>query len=151
MRASIAYPCRYDTQTNELKPHLKRTWGIGQIIEPFALPSGHRRKEHSAYKKHGSCALLAAIEPLTGSRLGEGYRPRTQRDYALFCQALAAHYPEAQTSHLVQDNLNTHNSSSCDQHLPADQAFALAQRFGFHYPPKSASGLTMIESAMSGV
>lgn len=114
---------------------------IGDLVEPLALQSGQVRKEHYAYEKHGSCALLAAIEPLTGQRVGQIYPQRTKREYALFCQTLAAQYPNARTIHLVQDNLNTHHTSAFYQHLPADETFALAQRFTFHYTPKSASWL----------
>ena len=52
---------------------------------------------------------------------------------------------------LVQDNLNTHNSSSFYENLPADEAFELAQRFDFHYTPKSASWLNMIEIEFSAL
>ena len=124
---------------------------IGDKVEPIAMQRGQVRKEHYAYEKHGSCALLAAIEPLTGHRLGQVHRQRTKREYALFCQALAGQYPEAMTIHLVQDNLNTHNTSAFYQHLPADEAFALAHRFSFHYTPKSASWLNMIEIEFSAL
>jgi hypothetical protein len=33
------------------------------------MQSDRLRKEHCASEKNGSCALLAAIEPLTGQRL----------------------------------------------------------------------------------
>ena len=36
-------------------------------------------------------------------------------------------------------------------HLPADDAFALAQRFEFFYTPKSASWLNMIEIEFSAL
>lgn len=124
---------------------------IGEAVEPLAMQSGQVRKEHYAYEKNGSCALLAAIEPLTGQRFGQVYPQRTKREYTVFCQALAARYPEALKIHLVQDNLNTHNASSFYEHLPADEAFALAQRFAFHYTPKSASWLNMIEIEFSAL
>jgi hypothetical protein len=41
--------------------------------------------------------------------------------------------------------LNTHNASAFYEHLPAAEAFALAERFEFIYTPKSASWLNMIE------
>ena len=44
-----------------------------------------------------------------------------------------------------------HKTSSFYQHLPADEAFALAQRFEFHYTPKSASWLNMIEIEFSAL
>lgn len=122
---------------------------IGDQIEPLALQSGQVRKEHYAYDKLGSCALLAAIEPLTGHRLGQVHARRTKREYTHFCQALAAAYPQAIQIQLVQDNLNTHNASAFYEALPATEALALAQRFAFHYTPKAASWLNMIEIEFS--
>ena len=124
---------------------------IGEEIDPLPLQNGQMRKEHYAYKKNGSCALLAAIEPLTGKRLAQVHPQRTKKEYTLFCQALAAGYPKAKKIRLVQDNLNTHNASSFYENLPADEAFALAQRFEFHYTPKSASWLNMIEIEFSAI
>ena len=124
---------------------------IGEKIEPLALQSGQVRKEHYAYEKNGSCSLLAAIEPLTGRRLAQVYWQRTKKEYAQFCQTLEAAYPEANQIRLVQDNLNTHNASSFYENMPAAEAFALAQRFEYHYTPKSGSWLNMIEIEFSAL
>ena len=124
---------------------------IGEVMDPVPLKPGQVPKEHYAYEKYGSCALLAAIEPLTGQRLAQVHARRTKREYTLFFQALAARYPEAVKIQLVQDNLNTHNASSFYEYLPAEDAFALAQRFEFHYTPKSASWLNMIEIELSAL
>jgi hypothetical protein len=118
---------------------------IGDRLTPVPMTSGKVRKQHYTYEKLGSCALLAALEPLTGRRLGQVHAQRTKREYTLFCQALAALYPDAIKIRLVQDNLNTHNASSFYEHLPAAEAYALAQRFEFIYTPKTASWLNMIE------
>lgn len=85
---------------------------IGDTLMPVPMRPGNVRKEHYTYEKLGSCALLAAIEPLTGRRLGQVHARRTKREYMLFCQALAAQYPEATKIRLVQDNLSTHNASA---------------------------------------
>ena len=124
---------------------------IGEEVEPLALQSGRVRKEHYAYEKNGSCALLAAIEPLTGRRLAQVHPRRTKKEYTQFCQALAAAWPKAKKIRLVQDNLNTHNASAFYENLPAAEAFALAERFEFNYTPKSASWLNMIEIEFSAV
>jgi hypothetical protein len=124
---------------------------IGDSVEPIAMESGKVRKEHYAYEKNGSCALLAAIEPLTGYRLAHIRTQRTKREFALFCQALAADFPEAIKIRLVLDNLNTHDVSAFYENLPADEAFALAQRFEFFFTPKSASWLNMIEIEFSAL
>ena len=124
---------------------------IGDRVEPIAIQSGRLRKEHYAYEKQGSCALLAAIEPLTGYRMAQVHSRRTKKEFALFCQALAAAYPEAIKIRLVLDNLNTHDISAFYENLPADEAFALAQRFEFYFTPKAASWLNMIEIEFSAL
>jgi DDE superfamily endonuclease len=124
---------------------------IGEEIDPLPGLCGQVRKEHYAYEKNGSCALLAAIEPLTGKRLAQVHPQRTKKEYTLFCQALAATWPNAKKIRLVQDNLNTHSASSFYENLPAAEAFALAQRFEFNYTPKAASWLNMIEIEFSAV
>jgi len=124
---------------------------IGETIEPLVMRSERVRKEHYAYEKLGSCALLAAIEPLTGQRLAQVHPQRTKREYTLFCQAVAAKYPNAKKIRMVQDNLNTHDASAFYENLPADEAFALAERFEFYYTPKSASWLNMIEIEFSAL
>ena len=124
---------------------------IGDVMEPIAMQSGRVRKEHYAYQKNGSCSLFSAIEPLTGNRLAQVHPRRTKREFTLFCQALAAAYPEARKIRVVLDNLNTHDTSAFYENLPADEALALAQRFDFFFTPKSASWLNMIEIEFSAL
>jgi hypothetical protein len=124
---------------------------INDTIEPISMESGKVKKEHYAYEKNGSCALLAAIEPLTGRRLAQVYDQRTKKEYTLFMKELSKLYPNASKIRLVQDNLNTHNFSSFYENLPADEAFELAQKFEIYYTPKSASWLNMIEIEFSAL
>jgi hypothetical protein len=124
---------------------------IGDALAPLPLRSGHGRKEPYAYEKNGACALLAAIEPLTGKRLAQVHVHRAKREYPQFCQAIAAAWPTATKIRLVQDNLNTHTPSAFYDHWPAAEAFALAERFEFSYTPKSASWLNMIEIEFSAL
>jgi hypothetical protein len=110
---------------------------------------GQVRKEHYAYEKHGSCTLFAAIEPLTGFRLAQVHQRRTKKEYTIFFQSLADQFSDATKIRVVQDNLNTHDFSAFYENLPADQAYALANRFEFYFTPKSASWLNMIEIEFS--
>jgi hypothetical protein len=145
------YALPYDPQYPVLCFDERPCFLIGERVEPFVLQSGRVRKEHYAYEKLGSCALLSAIEPLTGKRLAQVHSRRTKREYTLFCQALAAMYPHATKIRLVQDNLNTHDTSAFYENLPADEAFALSERFEFYFTPKSASWLNMIEIEFSAL
>lgn len=145
------YALPYDPQYPVICFDERPCFLIGDRVDPLALQTGKVRKEHYAYEKLGSCALLAAIEPLTGQRMAQVHVRRTKREYALFCQALAAAYPDAIKIRLVQDNLNTHDTSAFYENLPADEAFALAERFEFYFTPKSASWLNMIEIEFSAL
>ena len=59
-------------------------------------------------------------------------------------QEIAAAYPNARKIRVVQDNLNTHNTGSFYEHLPAEQALALAERFEFYNTPNSSSWLNIV-------
>ena len=124
---------------------------IGEAVAGLLMKTGTVARQHYAYEKNGSCALLAAIEPHTGARLTRVFDQRTKREYALFMKDLAAKFPEAEKIRLVQDNLNTHNLSSFYETFSAEEAFALSQRFEFYYTPKSASWLNMIEIEFSAL
>ena len=124
---------------------------ISDTIAPIPTQQGKIAKEHYSYEKKGSCCLLAAIELLQGKRIAAVYEQRTKKEYTQFMQTLAEHYPKAKKIHVVQDNLNTHHISSFYEYLPADEAKALADKFEFHYTPKSASWLNMIEIEFSAL
>jgi transposase len=124
---------------------------IEDMIAPLPTQEGKVAKEHYSYKKHESCALLAAIEPLAGKRITQVYDQRTKKEYTRFMQYLSESYPQAKKILVVQDNLNTHQTASFYDQLPADQARALAERFEFHYTPKGASWLNMIEIEFSAL
>lgn len=124
---------------------------IENIKTPIAMRSGKITREHYAYKKNGSCSLLAAIEPLTGKRIAKVYDRRTKADYADFMDFIVQHYPNAVQLRVIQDNLNTHNASSFYENFSAQKAFELTQKLDFYYTPKSASWLNMIEIEFSAL
>ncbi len=124
---------------------------IGEAVAAQAMQSGKVRREHYAFEKLGSCALRAAIEPLTSKRVAKLFDQRRKREYALFLREVAEAFPQAEKIRLVQDNLNTHSASAFYETFAADEAFALAQKFEFYYTPKSASWLNMIEIEFSAI
>ena len=66
---------------------------LGNVVEGLApQPAGAGKpgqpaKVHYAYSKHGSCCLLAAVEPLTGQRLYQVRGQRTKRAYTQLCSS----------------------------------------------------------------
>jgi hypothetical protein len=124
---------------------------IGEAVAAQAMQSGKVRREHYAYEKLGSCSLLAAIEALTGKRVAKIFDQRRKREYALFLREVAKAFPDAEKIRLIQDNLNTHSASAFYETFPAEEAFALAQKFEYYYTPKSASWLNLIEIEFSAI
>ncbi len=124
---------------------------LEDVLQPLPIKEGQEKREDYHYKRNGTAVVLAAIEPATGTRLMEVREQRTKTDYSEFMQKLAASYPNAKKIILIQDNLNTHNSSSFYENLPADKAFALSTRFEMIYTPKKASWLNMAEIEFSAL
>ena len=124
---------------------------IGDTVRGLPMKSGQVAKENYTYTKRGSCCVLAMIEPKTGKRLAHVRKQRRKKEFCLFMENLAKLYPKAKKIRVVLDNLNTHNFSSFYQHLPADAAAKLRDRFEFIYTPKGASWLNMIEIEFSAL
>jgi hypothetical protein len=124
---------------------------LGEVVLPLPMKEGHPKRFDYEYEREGTAVLLVAFEPLTGKRIVETSRQRTKADYCRFMQRVAAMFPQADTIVLVQDNLNTHNTSSFYENLPPADAFRLAQRFEMHYTPKKGSWLNMAELELSAL
>lgn len=122
---------------------------LGEVLVPVPMKPGQVKRQDYQYQRGGVCTVLIAFQPLTGWRFVQVRQQRTKKDYALFMQALAQHFPQAEKIRLVQDNLNTHSPGSFYETLAPEAAFALAQRFEMHYTPKKASWLNMVEIELS--
>jgi hypothetical protein len=124
---------------------------LDDVLQPLPIKNGKEKREDYHYKRNGTAAVLAAVEPLSGKRIIEVRKHRTKKDYAEFMEKISDAYPNAKKIILVQDNLNTHNPSSFYENLPAQEAFDLTQRFEMIYTPKKASWLNMAEIEFSAL
>ena len=71
---------------------------------------------------------------------------RTAQDFATCMRDLTdIHYPGAERIRVVLDNLSTHSAVALYQTFPADEARRVLRRLEFHYVPKHASWLNMVE------
>jgi hypothetical protein len=102
---------------------------IGQTREPIAAAPGQPEREDYEYRRLGTCNVFMACEPLAGTHMTQVPERRTKRDWALFVESIAAHYPQAERITLVMDNLNTHTPAALyETFAPAK---ALWDRFEF--------------------
>jgi hypothetical protein len=71
---------------------------------------------------------------------------RAAADFAHCMRDLAdVHYPHADLVRVVLDNLSTHTAGALYETFPAHEAHRVLQRLEFHYTPKHASWLNMVE------
>jgi len=124
---------------------------IADVVQPLAMKPGRVERYDYNYHRNGTCCVFIAVEPLAGRRIIDVRERKTRKDYALFMKQLSEKYPKAERIILIQDNLNTHSPASFYEAFPADEAFALAQRFEMIYTPKKASWLNMAEIELSAL
>jgi len=75
---------------------------------------------------------------------------RAAEDFAACMRELTdVHYPRAERIRVVFDNLSTHSAGALYQAFPADEARRVLRRLEFHYVPKHASWLNMVEIEIS--
>lgn len=123
---------------------------ISEIRQPLPLTPGQPQRYDYAYEREGSCSFFIAFEPLQGRRQIEVTGQRRMTEYAEFVRQLVdVHYPDADTIHIVQDNLNTHKPASFYEAFPASEAHRILERVSFHYTPKHGSWLNMAEIELS--
>ena len=145
----------YSEPYNELFPVIcfdeRPCFLIGDTVEGLDMAPGQVAKENYSYSKHGSCCVLAAIEPLTGKRFAHVRKKRKKKQFALFMKELVEQYPKAQRLRVVLDNLNTHTYSAFYEEFDAETAAWLTQKIEFIFTPKSSSWLNMIEIEFSAL
>lgn len=71
---------------------------------------------------------------------------RTGLDFAECMRDLVdEHYPDAERIRVVLDNLSTHSQAALYKRFPPEEARRILARIEFHYTPKHASWLNMVE------
>lgn len=99
------------------------------------------RQTHD-YRRNGLTSLYAALEVATGRVLGDCSARHTAADFLRFLKGVARRY-RGQDLHIVLDNSSTHST-------PAVQAWLTAHpAVHFHFTPKGASWLNMVEAWFS--
>ena len=86
-------------------------------------------------------------DDLRQERSARATRPRlAATEFAACMRELSdVHFPEADRIRVVLDNLSTHTPASLYNALPAEETRRILRRIEFHYTPKHASWLNMVE------
>jgi hypothetical protein len=110
-----------------------------------ATQPGKTRIRDYEYVRNGTRNIFVAMESKGGKRMTEVTKCRKKTDYARFVEKVIDSYPDADTIHFVQDNLNTHFITSLIEAFGVRKAKRLWKRLTLHYTPKHASWLNMAE------
>jgi DDE superfamily endonuclease len=102
------------------------------------------------YQRHGTCNLFMLFQPGAGWRQAKVTDQRKKVDFAACMRELVdIHFPQAEKIRVVMDNLNTHTPASLYAAFPPVEARRILSKLEFHYTPKHASWLNMVEIELS--
>jgi transposase len=119
---------------------------IGEVREPIAAEPGQPERYDCEYRRNGTVNLFVFLDAHRSWRHVKVTDHRTARDFAACMRNLAdIHYPDAEQIRVVLDNLSTHTAGALYETFPAAEAHRILQRLAFHYTPKHASWLNMVE------
>lgn len=119
---------------------------IGEVRLPIAARPGQLERYDCEYKRNGTANLFVFLDPHRPWRTVKVTDQRAATDFAACMRDLVdIHYPQAERIRLVLDNLSTHSAAALYQALPAFEARRILRRLEFHYTPKHASWLNMVE------
>ena len=109
-----------------------------------ALPGREARRD-SEYERCGTANVFCAVEPKAGRHFTFPTPTRSGFEFAQVVAELAFQYPEAETIHLVMDNLSSHTCKSLTDLYGGELGSQIWDRFTVHYTPTHGSWLNQAE------
>ena len=119
---------------------------IGEVREPIPAAPGQLERFDCEYKRNGTANLFIFLDAHRSWRRVKVTDSRAAVDFAECMRELAdSDFPDAERIRIVLDNLSTHHPGSLYQAFPPSEARRVLRRLEFHYVPKHASWLNMVE------
>ena len=123
---------------------------VAEKRTPLPDKPGRPQRYDYEYERKGMVNIFAFFEPKSGWRHLDITDRRTAVDFALEVRRLVdEHYPEAEKVRVILDNLNTHTGAALYQAFAPEEARRILRQLEFHYTPKHASWLNMVEIELS--
>src|SRR5271169_1130963 len=119
---------------------------IGEVRQPIPAEPGQRERYDYEYKRNGTANLFVVLDVHQPWRKVKVTDSRAAVDFAACMRELTdIDFPKAERIRVVLDNLSTHFPGALYQAFPAPEARRVLRRLEFHYVPKHASWLNMVE------
>ena len=119
---------------------------IGEVREPIPAKPGQLERYDYEYRRNGTANLFVFLDAHRPWRKVKVTDRRAAEDFAVCMRELSdVHFPEAERIRVVMDNLSTHTAGALYEAFPPAEARRVLNRLEFHYVPKHASWLNMVE------
>src|SRR5208282_4792658 len=119
---------------------------IGEVRQPIPAKPGRLERFDCEYKRNGTANLFIFLDVHRPWRKVKVTDTRAAVDFAACMRELTdVHFPQAERVRVVLDNLSTHSVGALYQAFPPGEARRLLRRLEFHFVPKHASWLNMVE------
>jgi transposase len=119
---------------------------IGEARQPIPAAPGRPERVDYEYRRNGTANLFVCLDAHRSWRKVKVTDHRAADDFALCMRELAdVDFPQAERIRVVLDNLSTHTPAALYTALPPAEARRVLRRIEFHYTPKHASWLNMVE------
>lgn len=119
---------------------------IGEARDAQSAAPGAPARVDYEYVRNGTVNLFVVYDIHRGWRHVEVTDQRTSQQFAHRMRALVdEQYPEAECIRVVMDNLSTHTAAALYDTFESAEARRLLRKLEFHYTPKHASWLNMVE------
>jgi transposase len=119
---------------------------IGEERVPVKPEPGKRRRYDYEYVRNGTANVFMFVDANRSWRHAKVTDRRTCLDFAECLRDLVdEHYPHAEKIRVVLDNLSAHRPSAVYERFPPAEARRILERLEFHFTPKHASWLNMVE------
>ena len=119
---------------------------IGEVRQSIPARPGQLERYDCEYKRNGTANLFVFLDVHRPWRKIKVTDSRTGVDFAVCMRDLTdVYFPKAKLIRVVLDNLSTHSAGMLYRAFPPDEARRVLRRLEFHYVPKHASWLNMVE------
>jgi len=116
-----------------------------EVRPPIAMQPGRVARRDGEYRRCGTANVFCGVQPKAGRHFTKVTHDRSSPEFADYLLDIAASYPEADTIHLVMDNLNIHRRKSLSDLLGEEVGGEVWDRFTVHYTPTHGSWLNQAE------
>jgi transposase len=119
---------------------------IGEERVPIPAKPGRLGRYDYEYVRNGTANIFMMVDVNRPWRHAKVTDQRTAADFADCMRELVdEHYPDAERIRVVLDNLSTHTPSALYERFEPAEARRILSRLEFHFTPKHASWLNMVE------